>query len=86
MTYDAAMEFAHEHGRYPTGMTAGDIDGLEGSPWRLFQRQQYADGYEAGVASVESDQPPAELGQYRDGWIAGNLAARNRAQRTRRPG
>ena len=72
MTYDSAMEFAHEHGRYPTGMTATDVEVLR-------ERQEYADGYDAGAASVEGDQPPTERDQYRDGWIAGNIAARNRA-------
>ena len=72
MTYDSAMEFTHEHGRYPTGMTARDVEVLR-------ERQEYADGYDQGAASVEGDQPPAERDQYRDGWIAGNIAARNRA-------
>ena len=72
MTYDAAMEFAHEHGRWPTGMTATDMDVLR-------ERQECADGYDAGTASVEGDQPPTVRDHYRAGWIAGNSAARNRA-------
>ena len=74
MTYDEVMEFVHEKRRYPPDMTALDVEAL-----RLRERQEYEDGYEAGAASVEGAQPPAYIDSYRAGWVAGNIAARNRA-------